>query len=270
VASVKFSACEAWRIATFPTDPVAEARLALGLLDLTDLSDDGTAADIDDLCARAVESNVAAVCIWPRFVPQAVRLLIDSSVRIATVVNFPAGGTDIAATVDETVGALADGADEIDVVLPYRALIGGDRELAGRLVAAVSELIERPRRLLKVILETGELPDQATVALAARIAIESGADFIKTSTGKTPVSATPEAARTMLDVIRSTQHRVGLKPSGGIRDLAAASTYLELAREAMGPSWISPVTFRFGASGLRDALLAVIEGRDAPGSTSSY
>jgi deoxyribose-phosphate aldolase len=270
VASVNFWACQAGWIDTPDIDPVAEARLALGLLDLTDLSDDGTPADIDDLCAKAIESKVAAVCIWPRFVPQAVRLLVDSSVRIATVVNFPAGGTDIAATVDETVAALADGADEIDVVLPYRALVDGDVALAGRLVTAVSELIERPRRLLKVILETGELPDQATVALAARTAIESGADFIKTSTGKTPVSATPEAARTMLDVIRSTSHRVGLKPSGGIRDLAAASTYLQLAREAMGPAWISPATFRFGASGLRDALIAVIEGRAAPGSSTSY
>jgi deoxyribose-phosphate aldolase len=270
VASVKSRACQAGRIDALPIDPVAEARLALGLLDLTDLSDDGTAADIEDLCMKAVEANVAAVCIWPRFVPQAGRLLLDSAIRIATVVNFPAGGADIAATVDETVGALADGADEIDVVLPYRALIDGDLEVAGRLVAAVSELIERPRRLLKVILETGELPDQETVALAARIAIQSGADFVKTSTGKTRVSATPEAARTMLDVIRATSHRVGLKPSGGIRDLAAASTYLQLAREAMGPSWISPATFRFGASGLRDALLAVIEGRDTPGSTSSY
>jgi deoxyribose-phosphate aldolase len=270
VASVKFSACQAGGIDTTPIDPVAEARLALGLLDLTELSDGGTAADIDALCTKAVESNVAAVCIWPRFVPQAARLLLDSSVRIATVVNFPAGGTDVAATVDETVAALANGADEIDLVLPYRALIAGDDKGAGRMVAAVSELIERPRRLLKVILETGELPDQAMVARAARLAIASGADFIKTSTGKTAVSATPEAARTMLDVIRATQHRVGLKPAGGIRDLAAASTYLQLAREAMGPSWISPATFRFGASGLRDALIAVIDGRDAPGSNSSY
>ena len=84
------------------------------------------------------------------------------------------------------------------------------------------------------------------------------------------VSATPEAASTMLDVIRSTQHRVGLKPSGGIRDLEAAHTYLELARDAMGPDWISPATFRFGASGLRDALIAVIEGRDDTGASTSY
>lgn len=257
-------------IDTPPTDPVAEARLALGLLDLTDLSDHGTAADIDDLCTKAVESGVAAVCVWPRFVPQAVRLLLDSSVRVATVVNFPAGGTDLAATVDETVTALADGADEIDVVLPYRALLAGDVDVASRLVAGVSELIERPRRLLKVILETGELPDQATVAQATRLAIEAGADFVKTSTGKTAVSATPEAARTMIDVIRSTPHRVGIKPSGGIRDLAAASTYLQLARDAMGAAWISPATFRFGASGLRDALIAVIEGRRGGGAAADY
>ncbi len=252
-------------------DRVTEARLALRLLDLTDLSDDGTAADIDALCTRAAESRVAAVCVWPRFVAQAVAALVDSAVRIATVVNFPHGGADIAAAVDETVAALADGADEIDVVLPYRAVIAGDLDTPRRLVAGVSALIERPRHLLKVILETGELPDVPTIALASRLAIESGADFIKTSTGKTPVSATPEAARTMLDVIRTTGHRVGIKPSGGIRDLDAASTYLQLARDAMGDGWISPATFRFGASGLRDALLAVIAGDDpSPPGTVAY
>ena len=94
MASVKSVACQAWRIDTPHIDPIAEARLALGLLDLTDLSDHGTAADIDELCAKAVQSNVAAVCIWPRFVPQAVSLLADSSVRVATVVNFPAGGAE--------------------------------------------------------------------------------------------------------------------------------------------------------------------------------
>ena len=250
-------------------DRATEARLALSLLDLTDLSDDSTIADIDVLCARAVEARVVAVCVWPRFVAQAAAALVDSTVRIATVVNFPAGGTDIAATVDETVAALADGAEEIDVVLPYRALLAGDLDTPRRLVAGVSALIERPRHLLKVILETGELPDMEAVALASRLAIESGADFIKTSTGKTPVSATPEAARTMLDVIRTTGHRVGIKVSGGIRDLDAASTYLRLAREAMGDGWISPVTFRFGASGLRDALLAVIAGDDPGPSTDS-
>ena len=251
-------------------DRVTEARLALGLLDLTDLSDDATVADIDALCAKAVESRVAAVCVWPRFVGQAASALVDSAVRIATVVNFPAGGEDAHEAVDETVAALADGADEIDVVLPYRALLGGDLDTPRRLVAAVSELIERPRHLLKVILETGELRDQDTIALAARIAIESGADFIKTSTGKTPVSATPEAARTMLDVIRATSRPVGIKPSGGIRDVDAALVYLGLARDAMGSGWISPRTFRFGASGLRDALLAFIHGDEPAAAGSEY
>jgi deoxyribose-phosphate aldolase len=251
-------------------DDAAVARRPIGLLDLTDLAADADAAGAASLCDRAASAAVAAVCVWPAFVEQCAARLAGTGVLVATVVNFPAGTDPADRVAAVTASALAAGADEIDVVLPYRALIDGDLEVAGRLVAAVSELIERPRRLLKVILETGELPDQETVALAARIAIQSGADFVKTSTGKTRVSATPEAARTMLDVIRATSHRVGLKPSGGIRDLAAASTYLQLAREAMGPSWISPATFRFGASGLRDALLAVIEGRDTPGSTSSY
>ena len=244
-----------------PAPELEVARRALGLLDLTELSDDCTAEAVDRLCALAVGSagRVAAVCVWPAFVRQAKDALTGTGVRVATVVNFPGGGDDADATAAETSEALASGADEIDVVLPYRALLRGDTEVAAAVLDAVAAQLG-PDHRMKVILETGELPDAATIESAARLAIDHRADFIKTSTGKTPVSATLEAAATMLEVIRTSDHPVGLKPSGGIRTLDDAQAYLDLADSVMGPRWATPATFRFGASGLHDALVAVLEG----------
>jgi deoxyribose-phosphate aldolase len=109
-----------------------------------------------------------------------------------------------------------------------------------------------------VIIESGELSDPALIDAASRIAIEGGAHFIKTSTGKTPISATPAAARVMLTAIKEMGKPVGFKASGGVRTLADAQVYLDIADEIMGPDWVSPDTFRFGASGLLDALLAAL------------
>jgi len=137
------------------------------------------------------------------------------------------------------------------------------------MVEAVRDLVDGDR-LLKVILETGELQDPKLIEAASRIAIEAGADFIKTSTGKTPVSATPEAAEIMLDAIKASGKPVGLKPSGGIRTLADAKIYLDLADRIMGPGWATPKTFRIGASSVYDALLAAIEGRTGAAVTGAY
>ena len=237
------------------TDGFAAA--AVALLDLTDLSETADEAGLTKLCERALTplGPVAAVCIWPRFVAAARHRLAGTPVKVATVVNFPAGTTDVMATVTETDRAIADGADEIDLVLPYRAVLAGEAETAAALVRSVRDRVPAGR-LLKVILETGELGLAERIADAARIAIDAGADFIKTSTGKTSVSATPEAARIMLEAIRSSGRRVGFKASGGIRTQADARTYLALAEAVMGQGWPRPETFRFGASGLLDALLA--------------
>lgn len=239
------------------TDVVA--RRVLSLLDLTNLQDDCTTDDVVELCrrARGPYGHAAAVCVWPRFVATARRDLQGSGVLVATVVNFPDGGTDVDAVRAETKQCLVDGADEIDCVLPYRAFRSGDIETARRLLTAVHALTSGTAHL-KVILETGELAHDRLVVAAARLAIECGADFIKTSTGKTSVSATPAAARSMLEVIASADRPVGFKPSGGIRTLADATTYLDLADAIMGPAWATPSTFRFGASGLLDAVEAVL------------
>lgn len=244
------------------TDLEAAAR-ALGLLDLTDLSDQASEAGTLQLCARAVAAPgpVAAICIWPRFVEIARKALRDPTVKIATVVNFPAGGSNCTLAAGDVAEALGDGADEIDLVLPWRAFLDGDSDIAREMVASAKD--QCGDRLLKVILETGEYPDLDAVKRASVLAISAGADFIKTSTGKTAHSASLPAVETMLAVIRSAGRPVGIKPSGGIKTLSDANAYLALADKAMGPDWAKPSTFRIGASGLHQVLVDIIEGKTA-------
>jgi len=265
------------------SSPAGRARRAIGLVDLTDLDDRSTDAAVAALCARAAEHGTAAVCVWPDFVARSVTELAGTQVRVATVVNFPTGDERAFAVGLVTERALADGADDIDVVLPYRAFTAGDDARAGAVLDAVRERVTGPatapdkrivpdKRIMKVILETGALPDAATVERAAAFAIARGADFVKTSTGKIPVSATLDAAEAMLRIIRLTDRVVGLKPSGGIRTFDDAMAYLDLADRMMGEGWATPDTFRFGASGLLDALVAVAAGDPAGASptTSDY
>jgi len=243
---------------------------ALALLDLTDLAEGADEAGLRALCERAFGGAVpvAAICIWPRFVAPARSLLGGKPVAIATVVNFPHGDAAVAPVLRETDAALADGADEIDLVLPWRAFLAGQADSARDMVEIVKARCGD--KLLKVILETGEYPDLASVQAASELAIAAGADFIKTSTGKTARSASPDAARTMLEVIKATPRTVGLKPSGGIRTLADAAGYLALADAIMGPDWATQRTFRFGASGLHQVLVDVIAGGAAGQASGPY
>jgi deoxyribose-phosphate aldolase len=253
-------------------DPVSSARRALALLDLTELGEQATDADVVTLCAKAHGShgNVAAVCVWPRHVALAVEQLWGTSIRVATVVNFPSGAEPIDDVVAMSRQAVADGADEIDLVLPYRALAAGDTEAAAAMIDAVRAVVPNDSHLLKVILETGELVDPTLVHGAAHLAVLHGADFIKTSTGKTAVSATLGATAIMLLVIHEAGRTVGIKPSGGIRTLEDAEAYIAQADDVMGQGWASPTTFRFGASGLLTALVATIEGDSGVTSTQAY
>jgi deoxyribose-phosphate aldolase len=235
----------------------SSAQRVLSLIDLTNLNDDCTEEDVVELCSRAQGEfgNTAAVCVWPRFVNLCASILRGTSIKVATVVNFPHGGTDVANVVATTIAALDAGADEIDLVLPYQSMITGDEAQVLSMLQAVREVVHAPAHL-KVILETGELINLERIRRASELAIKSGADFIKTSTGKTKISATPEAVTTMLQLIRDSGRPVGLKPSGGIRTVADAQQYLDLADAIMGPQWATPRTFRFGASGLLDAVEA--------------
>jgi deoxyribose-phosphate aldolase len=241
-----------------------DAARVISLIDLTDLNDDHDPGALDDLVARAVRHEVPAVCIWPDFVDTAFAALRDEDTRcrIATVVNFPSGDEPIEDVVELAIGSLAAGADEIDLVLPYRALSNGDVDAARSMVeTVVATTHDRSggrgaRGIVKVILETGELVDEALIASAAKLAIDAGADFIKSSTGKTAVSATLPAFSTMVDVVAAADRTVGLKPSGGIRTVDQAMDYLRLVDKRLGPEWATPDTFRFGASSLLDDAVA--------------
>ena len=243
----------------------AVAARALSLLDLTSLNDDDDEAAVDALYARARTDfgPVAAVCIWPRFVTRARDALQDSGIKVAAVANFPEGGGDIAAALRDTRGIVADGADEVDLVMPYRRWLAGDTPLASEMVAACKEACGS-QASLKVILETGELKDPAVIYDAATALIVAGADFIKTSSGRVAVSATTEAAEAVLKAIKDLGAGAGFKAAGGIRDTATAGTYLALADRIMGANWADARRFRFGGSGLLNDLLAVLRDEAPP------
>ena len=252
---------------TTAADLQASARVALACLDLTSLNDSDTAADIEALCRRAQGpfGATAAVCVWPRRAALA-RSLLPPHIAVAAVANFPDGSSDINRAVRDTAAIVAAGAQEVDVVLPYRDL------------AAAPALLAAVRRAgagitLKVILETGELKHEALIELACRIALDAGADFLKTSTGKTPVSATPAAARLLLQAIAAdpaAHSHVGFKPAGGIRTVADAALYAALVREHLGPAAVQPARFRIGASALLDDIEAVLAGRSGAAGSARY
>lgn len=247
------------------------ASRALSLLDLTNLKDDCTPEQIVTLCGKAQSAfgPTAAICIWPRFVMQARTLLgPDSPIRIATVVNFPSGEMKTEDVLAETRDAVADGADDIDLVIPYRALANGDEKAVTEMVSAVKAACGPA--ILKTILETGELKDISLIRRASDLSITAGADFIKTSTGKVGVNATLEAADIMLQAIRDSRKKVGFKPAGGISTVADAALYLSLADTIMGEDWVMPSTFRFGASGLLDDIIAVLSGERSTAAASGY
>jgi deoxyribose-phosphate aldolase len=250
-------------------DP-ALAHRVLPLIDLTSLTGDEDEARIVALCrqARTPAGDVAAVCVYGRWAAVAARELAGTPVALAVVANFPEGALDPERARREAAAAVADGADEVDVVLPYAAWLAGDEAGALRVVEAARAAVPPPARL-KVILETGRLERPDVIRAAALAAIDAGADFLKTSTGKLQPGATAEAGRAMLEAIAERGGAAGFKASGGVRTTAQAGEYLALADELLGPEWAGPATFRFGASGLLDDVLAALgerpEGTDAGG-----
>jgi deoxyribose-phosphate aldolase len=247
--------------------PVDVARIALACLDLTSLNDADTDTQVATLCERAAgpHGHVAAVCVWPRFARFA-RQHAPATVGVAAVANFPDGASDIRRALRDTGEIVQAGAQEVDVVLPWRALRDGDEAGGVALLHAVRRACDG--LVLKVILETGELREAALIQRAARLALDAGADFLKTSTGKTPVSATPAAAALMLRVIAGdaqARHRVGFKAAGGIRTVADAATYLDLVESVLGVDALTPRRFRIGASALWGDIAGVLRGDAAAG-----
>jgi deoxyribose-phosphate aldolase len=243
-----------------PPDRATIERL-LAVLDHTSLGEDDTPAMIESLCsdAAAVAPCPAAVSIHPEHIATA-RSTLDAAgagqVAVATVVNFPDGSNNPGRALRETRRAIAAGADEIDLVFPWRAYVSGDRE-AGPLMLQQCKA-SCGARPLKVILETGELGDPLLIREVCEAALDAGADFVKTSTGKGRIGATPDAAQVMLECLRD-RGRGGFKAAGGIRTLAQAMPYLELADRICGVGWATPARFRIGSSALLAEARAALD-----------
>jgi deoxyribose-phosphate aldolase len=243
------------------------ARRLLGLLDLTTLNDSDDGQVVRALAAYAATpvGHVAALCTWSRLIGDALDSLAGTGVPVAAVTNFPAGEPDVAGAAAQSAAAVAAGAAEIDVVFPWRAFLAGDAATALALVRACREACGTQARL-KVILETGQLGTAVRIREAADIAIAGGADFLKTSTGKTQPGATLAAAQVMLDAIAHAQTRgvrVGFKASGGVRTIADAASYLAAYEHRFGAGSAQPQVFRIGASQLVLELLAIGGGTGA-------
>jgi deoxyribose-phosphate aldolase len=221
------------------------------------LNEGETERDIDRLCERAVTpfGAVAAVCIWPKWVAR-VRARLPGSVAVAAVANFPQGDIDTP-TVLHDIRQIADaGGQEVDVVLPWRALLAGQSAACATWLRAVRRESEGLR--LKLIIESGELVEPGLVAEACRLGLGEGVDFLKTSTGKTAIGATLAAAEVMLRTMAQdprAAHTVGFKASGGVRTVAEAAEYMDLVGQHLGSAALVPARFRIGAS----SLLADIE-----------
>lgn len=252
------------------TAKVAGIRLAIGCMDLTTLEGKDSEGRIRSLCAKALHPaphlpdvpSVAAVCVYPNLVPAAKEALRGSSVKVASVATaFPSGQSSMEVKLADTAAAIAAGADEIDMVIDRGAF------LSGRYRAVYDEIVAIKSACgpvhLKVILETGELGSYDAIRRASDLALEAGADFIKTSTGKVGTNATFPVAVTMCEAIRDyarrTGRRAGLKVAGGVRNTKQAMTYLVIIKETLGESWLTPDLFRIGASSLLDDLLMQYE-----------
>ncbi len=205
-------------------------------------------------------SHVAAVCVYPRFVACAKRVLEGSNIRVASVAGaFPHGQLPIELKVAEVKYVVEQGADEVDVVISRGLLLAAEDNVVREEVAAMKQACNG--RTLKVILETGEL-SPTLIRRASELAIDGGADFIKTSTGKITTGATLEAAEIMLNVIKEkvkiSKNKVGFKAAGGIREPEEALAYAELAKKILGADYINNQTFRVGASRLTDRLYSLL------------
>jgi deoxyribose-phosphate aldolase len=244
--------------------------LAIRMMDLTTLEGRDTPGKIRALCAKAIHPqpgdpsipSVAAVCLYPALIAEAKEALRGSTVKVASVATgFPSGQTFRDIKVAEVRAAVAAGADEVDMVIDRGAFLSGDYATVFDEIVEVRDATGEAH--LKVILETGELGTFDQVRRASILAMAAGADFIKTSTGKIQPAATLPVTLVMLEAIRdfekATGRAVGMKPAGGIRTAKEAVQYLVVLYETLGPRWMTPDRFRFGASTLLNDVLMQIE-----------
>ncbi|MFJ3900663.1 deoxyribose-phosphate aldolase [Streptomyces sp. NPDC090025] len=241
--------------------------LAISMIDLTTLEGADTPGKVRALAAKAVHPDptdrgtptTAAVCVYPDMVATAKAALKGSGVKVASVATaFPAGRAALPVKLADTADAIAAGADEIDMVIDRGAFLAGRYlEVFDQIAAIKAECADKAR--LKVIFETGELSTYDNIRRASWLGMLAGADFIKTSTGKVAVNATPANTLLMLEAVRDfraqTGVQIGVKPAGGIRNTKEAIKFLVLVNETAGADWLDNHWFRFGASSLLNDLL---------------
>jgi len=255
---------------------VTLARELFSHLDLTTLNSTDNNINVASLAGKVKVlngsypnlPNVAAVCVFPNFASVVSEILAGTGVKTAAVsAAFPSGQTFREVKIIETSMAVERGADEIDIVMPLGVFL---KKRYDQVASEIRELKDAAgNATLKVIIESGLLGSPENIYIASMIAMDAGADFIKTSTGKANVSATPEAAWVMCMAIsefyRETGIKVGLKPAGGIATIAEAGLYYSIVKELLGEEWLTPSLFRIGASRLANNILSEISGK-----TSDY
>ena len=242
-------------------------KLATSMVDLTTLEGKDTPGKVASLCQKALHPHddseipaTAAVCVYPAMVKHAAKYVKGTSVKIASVATaFPSGQAPLKTRLAEVRAAVADGADEIDMVINRGAFLAGDLALVQDEIAAVLEACGEST--LKVILETSELETYDNIRAASFLAMRvlRPGDFIKTSTGKTNLNATLGNNQVMLEAIRdhflATGVEIAMKPAGGIRTAKQALHFLVAVKETLGDAWLNNTRYRFGASALLNDLV---------------
>ena len=241
-------------------------KLALSMIDLTTLEGKDTSGKVEQLCYKAMHPHdslkdiptVAAICVYPSYVRTAKNALLGSDIQVASVATaFPSGQSSLDVKLDETKFAVAEGADEIDMVISRGQFLAGNYQYVYDEISSVKEVCGKAH--LKVILETGELDTLDNIRKASEIAMLAGADFIKTSTGKIQPAATMPVTYVMLEAIKEfylkTGKKIGMKPAGGISTSKIALQYLVMLNEVLGQEWMDKKYFRFGASSLANDIL---------------
>ena len=262
---------------------LAGLKLSVSMMDLTTLEGKDTPGKVAYLCRKALQPidpkydvpPCGAVCVYPSMVRHARKFLgAESPVKVASVATgFPSGQYPLRTRLEEVRRAVGDGADEIDMVIDRGTFLMGGHAVVFDEIAAVKEACGAAH--LKVILETGELVTYDNVRVASDLAMEAGADFIKTSTGKVSPAATMPVTLVMLEAIRdyfyATGVRIGMKPAGGIRNSKQALAYLVMVKETLGDDWLTPDLFRFGASTLvNDVLMQIVKLADGNYQSADY
>lgn len=260
------------RVARFQTRSIKKSakvdalKLILSMIDLTTLEGMDTPGKVRQLCQKAIHlhdampglPHVAAICVYPTMVSVAKQALKGHDINIASVATaFPSGMSTLSVKLDDTRMAVDAGATEIDMVISRGAFLAGDYRYVFDEIVAVKKACDKAH--LKVILETGELGTLDRVRQASVLAMHAGADFIKTSTGKIQPAATMQVTLVMLQAIRDFYHEtgkmIGMKPAGGISTAKLAIHYLVMLHETLGNAWMTPESFRFGASSLANDVL---------------